>query len=217
MLSAWRTAAGAATAAALVLASLPARSDDAVSLVEVNGVPFAVTERTLRIEPEQAARNLQARWGRETPSTWIESARVGERRIVARRRGPLLETASFRPATGFRGSRVVISVFDMRASPGAAPPAPVAAPPASRWLSSTRSLDAAAEATVEWLALTDRPVQVAFGSWRAALRLAGWRELPGPAVLAAVYERGGETLSLHLQPLGAQTVVVVQCRRGSGS
>lgn len=212
MLSLRRTVAGAAATAALALLSPPIRAGDAVSFVEVNGVPFAVTERALRVEPERAARGLQTRWRRETPSAWIESVRVGERRIVARRRGPLLETASFRPATDFSGSQLVISVFDARLPLAAGPPAPVALPPASRWLSGVRGLDGAAEETVEWLALTDRSARVSGGIWRAALRLAGWRELTAPEVLAGVYERDGQTLWMHLQPLGAETVVVLQSR-----
>ncbi len=213
MLSVRRTAAGAATAAALALLSLPTRAGEAVSFVEVNGVPFAVTERALRVEPERAARGLQARWRRETPSAWIESVRVGERRIVARRRGPLLETASFRPATDLVGSQLVISVFDARMSVHAVPPAPVALPAASRWLSSVRGLDGASEETIEWLALTDRSARVSGGIWRAALRLAGWRELTKAEVLAGVYELDGQTLWMHVQPLGAQTVVVLQSRQ----
>lgn len=215
MLRRLQSIASAAIAAALTLAVLPARGDDGVSLVEVNGVRFAVAERALRGEPERVARELEARWRRETPTAWIGWASVGERRLVARRRGPLQETASFRPATNRPGSRVVISVLDTRSSPSGVPQAPVELPPASRWLSSVRTLSAAPETTVEWLALTDGPVAAARRAWLATLRRTGWRALMQPGAFEGLYEREGQTVWLNLRPVGARTSVVLQWRRGS--
>jgi hypothetical protein len=213
MLNRVRAIAGGVVATALAISTFPARADGGVAFVEVNGVAFAVTERTLRAGPEQAAHALQAHWRRETPQAWIALERVGDRRIVARRLGALHETASFRPANARRGSRAVISVLDTTLPPRPLPQPPTGLPAGSRWLSSVRTPAETAEATIEWVAITDRPVAAAHRAWVAALRRAGWREQTRAGGAHALFRREGQAISLHLQPSGRQTTVVVQWRR----
>ncbi len=205
----WRRVA----AAVLGFVILAARTAAAVTSVEVNGVPIAVTEREVDLDAERAARELQARWQRETPTAWVLRERVGDRHIVARRRGALHETASFRPARHARRSSVVISVLDTRASLRALPRPPVELPPHSRWLSSVRTPDAASWTTVEWLALTNRPAAAARSAWATALRRGGWQEVARPRTGGELYRRGAESMALHWHGLGAQTSVVLQWRQ----
>lgn len=206
---------GAVMVAAAALVAASVRADPGVALVEVNGVPLAVTERALPADAEHAARVLHSRWRRETPAAWIGWQRVGPRHIVSRLRGALHETASIRPAVGGRGSRVVISVLDMSTSPRPMPPAPVDLPHGSRWLSSARPLDDAGETTSEWLAFTDRPPAAARSAWRASLHRSGWGERVRSGVPGELFEREGETILLHLLPVGRGTSVVLQLNRGS--
>lgn len=200
----------------IMLSCRPASAGPAAAIVEVNGVQFALAQHALNADAERAARVLEARWRRETPAAWVGFERVGSRYIVARRRGAIHETATFRPGLQGAGSFLLVSVLDTVAAPRPIPRPPTDLPPGSLWLSSTRTFSVQPEVTVEWLAVTDRPIMAARPLWLLALRRSGWVERGPPDGPARIFERDGHTVAIHWEANGAQTAVVLQWRKGEG-
>jgi hypothetical protein len=195
-------------------------------LLRVNGVLLEVRTLTVRGTPIDVAQQMLRRWRADPRVQWVHSQSLRQRILIGQRQGPVSVSASVSPARSAGYSRIVISVADARwpvRSPSL--PAALRLPTGSHWVTVSESepdsnqLGAAGAAvttrSVEYLGLSNAPLEVSRLRWIAALQRAGFavRQGAGNGLEA---ERSSESLWFAFAALGERTGIVLQ-RRWSSS
>jgi hypothetical protein len=191
-------------------------------MLRVNGVLLAVRTLTVRGTPTDVAQQMLGRWRADPRVQWVHSQSLGQRIQIGQRQGPVSASATVSPAHSVGYSRIVISVADAR-WPVRSPSLPPALrlPAGSHWVTVSESepasnqFGAAAAAakmsSVEYLGVSDAPLEVSRLRWIAALQRAGFAVRPG-AGNGLEAERSSESLWFAFSALGERTGIVLQRR-----
>ena len=182
-------------------------------LAYVNGVAMELRSLAVRGEPRAAALQMAGRWQRREPGSPVMLIEAGGGVVVGRQRGPIHETALFKPGASGAESRVTVAVTHLGLGARALPRPPFQLPRGSRLLSVVETATRRGT-SAEYVLLLEQSAARARTALQTAAAADQWVLQSADPIRA---ERGSESLVVVVQELPHATSVVIQHRRERGS